>query len=117
VLQPGERAVAPVERDVNCPKGCFDRFIHPGVPAELAVMPGAYEGGEKMTNAVVENELPLPLQLFEGADLVVALQEGEVATAVTLSEVIGFIPGLIGMGAGKTLRAESWVAGQGEASS
>jgi hypothetical protein len=88
VLQPREKAEAPVEWNRSCSNNCFSCSTHPGAPVGVVVTPGAYEGGEEI-NVVVETESPLPISLDEGGDLDKTLEEGDVATVYTLSVIVG----------------------------
>jgi len=91
VLQPGERAVVPIQW--NCNSSAVPNKVeitecstHPEAPAGLKVLPGLCDSAELMS-LVVENEAMLPITVTERDDIAVGVGEGvipslEACTAV-----------------------------------
>lgn len=84
VLNPGERAVLPVEWSrASSLEQCS---THPSAPAGLVVLPGPCSGSETMS-IVVENESSLPLTITEEDRVAIGASEGEVPSLESLAVI------------------------------
>ena len=109
VLQPGERAVVPIQW--NCNSSAVQNKVeitecstHPEAPAGLKVLPGLCDSAELMS-LVVENEAMLPITVTERDDIAVGVGEGVIpsleACAAVHEKQAQFHQGLDWNGAGK----------------
>ena len=81
VLNPGERAIAPLiwHGTKEAKKNILDCSTHPDAPAGLAVLPGPCQPSEWIS-VVLENESPLPIQITERDFIAICTKEGETPT-------------------------------------
>ena len=79
VLQPGVRAVVPVEWSVQPNSESFHCAAHPEAPVGLVALPGECPAKEEMS-ICVENESPLPITITEKDCLAAGTREEEVPT-------------------------------------